>query len=470
MSIYRTYITQLQWIKLSALEQHGSSIAPKEIQATIIHLQQEIQACIHKELKNAPFPQSTKEVLYTQSSPKRTKAILWKELLHTAVVLIEQAELLSVLTPQNINKTPLRVQQKNIQTEIKRKEEKDPKRTTPAPSKNKATSPFSFSKEDRKTPPITLTLPQHLQILASTLPPKLNIIQSNLAIEYGFVPPNINILFSTDSSYTLHFKNTLLGEGIIPKKYFFALAPQESNDDDLLKEPAYGKKGRWIATEEDSDGWRVITPLLILESHIHEIIMRNIQLVFDWGAFNIIIEQLEENHPALISKVLPNILSRKQLFDIYTSLLAEDIPINNHEPLLKTIYAFRSKNKGIQFLIEQIRRHLFDPMRLDSQYLYATLSKPLEKILRQGLVRTSTKESFKIDKPILERLLQTITELEAQCSEMLVLIVPSPLRAPMQALITPHRFSSMRLLSNDDIEPPPERHYADISLNEVLYR
>jgi flagellar biosynthesis component FlhA len=175
---------------------------------------------------------------------------------------------------------------------------------------------------------------------------------------------------------------------------------------------------------------------------------------------------LEEEHGTLLKKIIPPIISRKQLFEIYTTILAEDIPLRKHEIILKTLYAFRSKKMGVQVLSELIRRHLFDPLRLDSEYRYSTISKPLEKILRQGLVRTDIKHFFRIDEPILERLVETITELKGKCPYMLVIIVSPPLRSALQALIHPHRISNLRILSTDDIAPPPERHFALLALND----
>lgn len=455
MSSYQIYTRQLQWLTLCGLNQPGSAIAPQNIRDVITTIQSDIHTHIYRELEYAPLSASIKETLKKIHPPQETSPILWKEIRRTMAVLTEQAQLLNTLTSNTPNPKNNDVKPRSIKNTQK---------------KPKATSPFSAPKEEYKTIPMTLTLPNYLDFLASDLAQKIKDIQTNIAIEYGFTPPNINMLFSDISSYTLQFKKIRLGEGFIPEQYFFALAPKDNIDESLDVEPTYGKKGAWISEKEHPEGWRVISPLLILESHIHDMIVRDVQPLFDWGAFNTIIAQLEENHPKLINKVIPNVLSRKQLFDIYASLLAEDIPIHHHEHLLKTVYAFRSKNKGTQFLVEQIRRALFDPMRLDSTYLYATLSKPLEKILRQGLARTETKESFKIDQPILDRLVQTLTELHTQSKNMLVLIVPPPLRSALQALIAPQRFSMMRLLSTDDIEPSPERYYAEIALNEVLYR
>ena len=74
------------------------------------------------------------------------------------------------------------------------------------------------------------------------------------------------------------------------------------------------------------------------------------------------------------------------------------------------------------------------------------MTKSLEKILRQGLVLSEQKQYFRIDEPILERLVATITHLKTQCPTMLALIVPIPLRAAFQALIHPHRITGQSVV------------------------
>ncbi|MAA80144.1 MAG: hypothetical protein CL916_12895 [Deltaproteobacteria bacterium] len=453
MSKYRTIITQLEWIKLSTMETQGRTLVSPTIQECIQAIQKDIRSDIRLHIQTAPLSPVIIESLRTHVPQDERTTILWKELKKDIDILIEQAQLLDSIIPT----TPQLEPTKEISVQ---------------PSKKHiAHSPFAPQKEAPPTPPITLFLPNHLSFIKAELTTRLEETRTNIAIEYGCTIPIIECEHSDNLDYELLFKNLSLGKGHIPQTPFFALAPAEQQEQELLStEPAYHKRGVWLAKDQRKDDWKIISPTLILESHVHELIVRNIHKVFDWNSFNHITEQLEQNHPDLIGKVIPDVLSRKQLFEIYASLLREDIPIHNHESLLKTIYVFRSKNKGTQFLVEQIRRRLFDPARIDSNYQYATLSKPLEKLLRQALTKTSTKESFKIDEAIRTRIIQTVTELSTQSTSMILLMVPPPLRPAMQSLFTPHNLHEMRLLSTDDLTPAPDRLFAELTLNEVLYR
>ena len=453
MSKYHTIITQLQWIKLSTIETKGRTIVSPAIQEWIQAMQTEIRNDIRTNLPKAPLTKTLINSLCGHIPQQANTSILWKELHNDIDTLIKQAQLLEAILPS----------QSKVVT---------PK-TTPISTvkKTKATSPFAPQKEETQTSFIKLSLPEHLSFIQEELGKRLEEMRTNIAIEYGCNVPKVEFEHVKAPNYTLRFRKTQLGTGHIPQAPFFALAPEESeNEDNLDIEPAYGKKGMWLTKNQKKDDWRIISPVLILESHIHEILIRNVHTVFDWNAFDQIIAQLEDNHSDLISKVIPGVLSRKQLFDIYAALLREDIPINNHEVLLKTIYAFRSKNKGTQFLVERIRRRLFDPSRIDANYQYATLSKPLEKLLRQALTRTNTKESFKIDEAIRSRIIQTITELSQQSSSVMLLMVPPPLHPAMQSLIASQNLYDMRLLSTDDLNPDSSKLFAELTLNEVLYR
>ena len=453
MSKYHTIITQLQWMKLSTMETKGRTVVTPDIKEWVQTIQAKIRSDIRTNLQNAPLSPILIKSLGKHVAQQTETSVLWKELRNDIDILIKQAQLLDTLLP---------AQESTASAKAK---------SAPTIRKSVATSPFSPQKEDTPSPPIKLILPEHLSFITSELATRLTEVRTNIAIEYGCSIPEIEFEQSEDQNYHLRFRKIEFGSGHIPPKPFFALAPESSEHEESLdQEPAYGKKGMWINKDQKKDDWRIISPVLILESHIHEMLVRNIHTVFDWNAFNQIIAQLEENHADLIKKVLPTVLSRKQLFDIYSALLREDIPINNHEPLLKTIYAFRSQNKGTQFLVERIRRRLFDPSRIDANYQYATLSKPLEKLLRQALTRTSTKESFKLDDAIRSRIIQTITELAQQSSSVMLIMVPPPLRPAMQSLIASHNLYDMRLLSTDDLTLDPSRLFAELTLNEVLYR
>ena len=458
MSNYHTIITQLQWIKLSSMEAKGGTVVSPIIQETIQSIQTKIRSDIRTNITNAPLSLEIVKSLLTHIPQRSNTSMLWKELKENIDVLLQQAQLLDTLVVPKSDTSP----------------ESNPtvlKPTVKKVKKTVATSPFSPTKEDVPQYHLTLFLPKHLSFVQLELESRLKDTRTNIAIEYGYSIPKIDIQQSDDLHYTLCYRQKQLGQGHIPESPFFALAPKEhALEDNLDVEPAYGKKGIWLGKNQSKENWRVISPTLILESHVHEILIRNIHVVFDWNSFHQIIAQLEENHVDLLNKVIPSVLTRKQLFDIYTALLHEDVPINNQEALLKTIYAFRTQNKGTQFLVERIRRRLFDPNRIDANYQYATLSKPFEKLLRQALTRSKTKESFKIDDAVRSRIIQTITELSQQSSSVMLLIVPPPLRPAMQLLITPHNLRDVRVLSTDDLNPITDRLFAELTLNEVLYR
>jgi|GEM_PF-3666292 len=327
--------------------------------------------------------------------------------------------------------------------------------------------------EDNPSKPIVLSISPDLLEVARNLKNTFEEITINVEEEFGFILPPFVIqeLHDVTQKYGLHFRNHPIYEGSIDPTRSFALAPHGyESKTPMDTEPAYRKQGYWIPAGEEKPGFRLIEASLILESHIHEIVRQNIHLLFDWNAFNQIISKLELERNPLLKKLIPSIISRRQLFEIYTTLLAEDIPIHKHEVILKTIYAFRSRSLGPQVMTEQVRKHLFNYLRLEADYCYATMTKSLEKILRQGLILNDQKHYFRIEEPILERLIATITHLKNQCPVMLAIIVPIPLRAALQALLHPHRIMGLKIVTKADLVDIEFRHhYATLSLNDFTY-
>ena len=481
---------RLSMITMCSLDQNAGDLVPTCIRTEIASIRETLTQKLGTILEqDTIFSDDMRAELLSQLSHV-PYPLLWREIHQELTILRKRASLLESLniplfvipTEPDIIPLPFEPQTTVMEQQAEKKNEPETPAATEPREEKKEERPdlqntevkakpvphvdmLSFTQEEPLTP-IILSLPTSLTSLRPSLQKSVEELSKNIVLDYGFPLPQIEIkIDDSTENYRLQFKQLLIGEGTLDPNLCFAIAP-EGEEKATAKEPAYGKKGYWIPKGTEKKECTIIEPSLILESHIHEIVVQNIHLFFDWNAFNKIIATLEEEHGALLKKIIPPILSRKQLFEVYTTLLSEDIPLHKHDVILKTLYAFRSKSMGVQVLVEQIRRHLFDPMRLDPDYQYATLSKSLEKLLRQGLVQSNQKHFFRIDEPILEKMLETISNVRTLCPHMLVLLVPPPLRAALQVQLHPYRIPNIRVLTTENIVPPPERHFAIISLNE----
>ena len=209
-------------------------------------------------------------------------------------------------------------------------------------------------------------------------------------------------------------------------------------------EPVFGLEAIWIANDQKTtaeiNGYTVVDPASVLITHLAEILKRHAHLVLSRQDTQGLVDHVKTTHSALVSELLPDLVSIGVLQRVLQNLLRESISIRHLPVIMEGVADFAPISKHPDDLSEQVRRRL--GMYFVSEYesspgvvRAATLDPRLEQTLVSKVQRTPYEIGLSIDPHLAQHVLG---ELNRACSQMLALgqtpivITTTELRLPFK--------------------------------------
>ncbi|MBA2655969.1 MAG: FHIPEP family type III secretion protein [Tatlockia sp.] len=277
-----------------------------------------------------------------------------------------------------------------------------------------------------------------------------------LAYELGFVIPEIKI--SSDHKinypfYLISIQGNSLGLNQLYLDKILAIVSNRTQAKSKLqqvieaRDPSYGLPALWISASQQAlaneEGYTLCEPLLVLTTHIKEVIYSNLAELLTRSETEILLEQATVAN--LRDELIPALLSLSQFQRILQNLLEENVSIRYLSKILEVLIEHAKNISDPSQLTELVRAQLGTAI---CQKLIAnqktlsvlTLAPNLEQKLNQNL----TKELWGLEPGLTESLL---TALAHQVEKMIgerkkpVLLCSSALRRPIRFLtqrIMPH--------------------------------
>jgi len=167
------------------------------------------------------------------------------------------------------------------------------------------------------------------------------------------------------NQYVVKLKGEEIGRGEVLVDYYLALDPGNTADDiegiDTV-EPAYGIPGKWITEDlrETAEvlGYTVIDPLSVIVTHMSEIIRKHAYELLSRQDVSSLLENVSKKDAALVSDVMPGMVSLGDLQKILSNLLRESVPIKDMETILETLADYAMSVKDTDLLTEYVRQRL----------------------------------------------------------------------------------------------------------------
>ena len=195
--------------------------------------------------------------------------------------------------------------------------------------------------------------------LLSSLPK----IRRILAQEMGLQIPPVKLQDNRDipfHQYCIHIRGNEMASGELYMDKVLAVAmdlelPQLQGI--ATKDPTFGVNSFWIPPEAEEtaiiSGYAVVTPLVVLNTHIQETFRRHADLIFDYSAFELYLEQATSS-----SSMLEKACKEKStvIFSVLKRLLAEGISIRDQQSILEVIVS--SEYTDVDTLTSLVRRQL----------------------------------------------------------------------------------------------------------------
>ncbi len=309
-------------------------------------------------------------------------------------------------------------------------------------------------------------------------------VRKTLARELGIVVPPIAVrdnleLESNEYRFLLRNKEVARGE-VIPNRW---MAMNVTGSEIQLNgvptmEPVFGIEAVWIDEDEkknaEINGFSIVDSSSVLITHLSEILKNNATHLLSRQDVQLLVDHVEIDHPALVSEILPEMVTLGVVHRVLQNLLKENISIRNFTLILEAIGDFANVSKNPDDLSEFVRRRLgefFVPeYESEKGILKAlTMDPRLEQMLTSKIQRTSTDFTLSLDPQLAQYLLR---ELAIKANDMIengllpVLVTAAEIRLPFKRFFEPS-LPKLNILSYQELPAATEiQNHAIIVLPE----
>ena len=298
-------------------------------------------------------------------------------------------------------------------------------------------------------------------------------VRRNFVQEMGFIIPAVRLRDNLElqpNDYRFVFRGQLIATGEVMPGY--SLAMNTNNSTEVLPgvqttEPVFGLPATWITEVErknaEVSGYTVVDPASVLVTHFSETIKRSCHQILSRQDVQVLLDNLKEDHPALVNELVPNLLSVGQVQRVLQNLLAEGVSIRNMVGILERVSDYAATTKNPDELSEHARRSIgvqvVKPYLDESGNLPAiTLDPWLEEEMVKGIRPSQNEMQLLIDPKIAEHLShqlhQAIQPMIAE-GKPPVIICSAMIRAGLRKFFAA-KFPELAFLSYEELPPKIE--------------
>ena len=275
-------------------------------------------------------------------------------------------------------------------------------------------------------------------------------VRKTLAREKGIVVPPVSVrdnleLEPNDYRFLLRGKPMARGQ-LMPGRW---LAMNVSGSKVRLKgvptrEPVFNLEATWIDESEkktaELNGFTVVDPASVLITHLSETLKVNAHHLLGRQEVQLLVDHLKTSQPALISELLPDLVTLGIIQRVLQNLLRENVAILNQPLILEGIADFASLSKNPDDLSELVRRRLglyFVPEYECRQGIVraVTLDPRFEQWLSTKVHRSPTEVGLALDPATARHLIEQITIRTndlTQAGQPAVMVVSTEIRLPLK--------------------------------------
>ena len=193
-------------------------------------------------------------------------------------------------------------------------------------------------------------------------------IRRQCALEMGIVVPTIRIRDNIQlkpNAYVIKIKGIEVAKGELMLDHFLAMNPgtvmEEIPGEDTV-EPAFGLPAVWIhaAFRERAElsGYTVVDPISVLATHLTEVVKSHCDELLGRQDVQTLIDSVKQDHPAVISELVPAMMSVGDIQKVLVCLLRERVSVRDLVTILETLADSATFTKDPEILAEYVRRAL----------------------------------------------------------------------------------------------------------------
>jgi len=244
---------------------------------------------------------------------------------------------------------------------------------------------------------------------------RVSVIRRQLASELGFIVPAIRIRDNVQlkpNEYRIKLKGINVGGYELMLDHILAINPgfvKNELDGFKTSEPAFNLQAVWIISSlkeiAENKGYTTVEPSAVLATHLTEVIKSNAAELLSRQDVSHLIENLKEDHPSLVTDIVPTIVPFSIIQKVLKSLLAERIPIRDLATIMETITDYFQSTKEPDVITEYarmaLRRQITELYRDNENKIHVfTIDPSIEQMLmdsvqntKQGLMLVTSPEN-----------------------------------------------------------------------------
>ena len=193
-------------------------------------------------------------------------------------------------------------------------------------------------------------------------------IRRQCALEMGIVVPTIRIRDNIQlkpNAYVIKIKGIEVAKGELLLDHFLAMNPgmvTEEIPGEETMEPAFGLPALWIheAYRERAElsGYTVVDPISVLATHLTEVVKGHCDELLGRQDVQTLIDSVKQDHPAVVSELVPAMLSVGDIQKVLVCLLKERVSVRDLVSIMETLADTATFTKDPEVLAEYVRRTL----------------------------------------------------------------------------------------------------------------
>jgi flagellar biosynthesis protein FlhA len=255
-----------------------------------------------------------------------------------------------------------------------------------------------------------------------TLVRRISLIRRQIAGELGMVIPSVRIHDEIDldsHEYVVKVRGAVVTRGRVVAGHKLAMNPGDAFgtlSGIPTTEPAFGLPAVWIADAQQSEaeafGYTVVDGESVIITHLTETIRRHAAELLTRQDVRALLDQLKESNEAVVTEVVPDVLSLGELQRVLQRLLAEGVSIRDLGTITEAVgdKARITRDPGLlaEYARHALGRAIIAPL-LDGNTLHAlTLDPAVEQEIAAGISQTAEGEILALDPASAQALVRAI--------------------------------------------------------------
>nr|WP_130807384.1 flagellar biosynthesis protein FlhA [Senegalia massiliensis] len=248
-------------------------------------------------------------------------------------------------------------------------------------------------------------------------------IRRQIALELGIVVPMIRLrdnIQLNPNQYSIKIKGVEVSNGELMFDHYLAMNPGTASgeiDGVDTVEPAFGLPAKWINQEQKERaeilGYTVVDPPSVISTHLTEIIKQNIDELLGRQDVKNLVDNIKEEHPALVEEVIPNIMTIGEIQKVLSNLLKEQLSIRDMVTILETLADYGTITKDTDMLTEYVRQRFsryITKKYVDGKNLNViTLDSQLEQLIMDSINQTNTGSYLSLEPQMIQKILNNLS-------------------------------------------------------------